>query len=86
MTVESKVRSYVLENYLFTDEQSELNSNDSFFEKGIIDSTGILEIILFLEEEFAIKVADHEMVPENLDSVTDIVNFIEKKVSLKVSA
>ena len=79
MTVESSIRNYVLENYLFTDDQSELDSNDSFFEKGIIDSTGILEIILFLEEEFAIKVVDHEMVPENLDSVTNLVNFIEKK-------
>lgn len=86
MSVESRVRSYVLENYLFTDDQSELDSNDSFLEKGIIDSTGILEIILFLEEEFAIKVADHEMVPEYLDSVVNIVSLIEKKTSLKETA
>ena len=79
MTIESSIRTYVLENYLFTDDQSELDSNDSFLEKGIIDSTGVLEIILFLEEEFAIKVADQEMVPDNLDSVSNIVNFIEKK-------
>ena len=83
MTVESKVRSYVLENYLFTDDQSELDSNDSFLEKGIIDSTGVLEIILFLEEEFAIKVEDHEMVPEYLDSVANIVNFLEKRQACK---
>jgi acyl carrier protein len=79
MTVESSIRSYVLENYLFTDDQSELNSDDSFLEKGIIDSTGVLEIILFLEEEFAVNVSPQEMVPENLDSVTNIVKFIEKK-------
>lgn len=79
MTIESKIRSYILENYLFTDDESELDSNDSFLEKGIIDSTGVLEIILFLEEEFTIKVADEEMVLENLDSVSNIVNFIEKK-------
>ncbi len=79
MAVESKVRTYVLENYLFTDDQSELDSNDSFLEKGLIDSTGILEIILFLEEEFAIQVTDQEMLPENLDSVANIVNFIAKK-------
>lgn len=83
MTIESSIRTYVLENYLFTDDQSELDSNDSFLEKGIIDSTGILEIILFLEEEFAIEVADQEMIPDNLDSVTNIVNFIGKKTKEK---
>ncbi|MCW8996713.1 MAG: acyl carrier protein [Psychromonas sp.] len=85
MMVESSIRSYVLENYLFTDDQSELDNNDSFLEKGIIDSTGVLEIILFLEEEFAIKVSAQEMVPDNLDSVTNIVKFVEKK-RLKDSA
>ncbi len=86
MTIESSIRTYILENYLFTDDQSELDSNDSFLEQGIIDSTGVLEIVLFLEEEFAIKVEDQEMVPENLDSVINIVNFIEKKTSLKETA
>lgn len=79
MSNEDKVRKYILENYLFTDDQSVLNSNDSFLDKGIIDSTGILEVIYFLEEEFGIKVEDDEMVPENLDSVNSIVNFIENK-------
>lgn len=83
MTTESCIRTYILENYLFTDDQSELDSNDSFLNKGIIDSTGVLEIILFLEEEFAIKVTDQEMIPDNLDSVTNIVNFIEKKTKEK---
>lgn len=83
MTTESSIRTYILENYLFTDDQSELDSNDSFLNKGIIDSTGVLEIILFLEEEFAIKVTDQEMIPDNLDSVTNIVNFIEKKTKEK---
>ena len=79
MMIESSIRTYVLENYLFTDDQSELDNNDSFLEKGIIDSTGVLEIILFLEEEFAIEVSADEMVPDNLDSVTNIVKFVEEK-------
>jgi len=79
MAVEQKVREYILENYLFTDDQSTLKNEDSFLEKGIIDSTGILEVIYFIEEDFAIKVSDEEMVPENLDSVNNIVKFIEKK-------
>ena len=79
MSVEDKVRNYILENYLFTDDQSELNNEDSFLEKGIIDSTGILEIIFFLEEEFGISVDDEEMIPENLDSVNNIIKYINSK-------
>lgn len=79
MSVEQQIRAYVLENYLFTDDQSALDSNDSFLEKGILDSTGILEVIYFLEDEFGIKVEDEEMVPENLDSVNRIVAYIHKK-------
>lgn len=77
--IASDVRTYVLENYLFTDEQSELNNCDSFLEKGFLDSTGVLEIILFLEEKYEIEVASSEMVPENLDSVNNIVKFVENK-------
>lgn len=79
MAIESKIRDFILENFLFTDDQSELNSNDSFLEKGIIDSTGILEVIYFIEDEFNIKVNDEEMIPEYLDSVDNITNFISRK-------
>lgn len=79
MSAEQKVRDYMLDNYLFTDDQSSLSNDDSFLDKGIIDSTGILEVIYFLEEEFSIQVEDEEMVPENFDSVNNIVKFIAKK-------
>lgn len=79
MSLEEKIRNYVLENYLFTDDQSALNSDDSFLEKGILDSTGILEVIYFIEDEFGISVEDEEMIPENLDSVSKIVKYIGTK-------
>jgi len=79
MSSEEKIRGFILENYLFTDDQSELNNDDSFLDQGILDSTGILEIIFFIEDEFGIKIKDDEMVPDNLDSVNRIVAFIEKK-------
>jgi len=78
-SIEAKIRDYILENYLFTDEQSELNSSDSFLDKGIIDSTGIMEVIMFLDEEFGVSVEDDEMIPENLDSVDNLVKFINSK-------
>ena len=80
MLIEQKLRKFVLENFLFTDEQSRLDSADSFMEKGIIDSTGIMEVIFFLEEEFGVKVKDEEMTPENLDSINNLVAFISNKL------
>lgn len=78
MSVESKLREYITTNFLFAD-GAQLANEDSFLDRGIIDSTGILEIIMFLEEEFGIKVADNEMLPENLDSIANIVRFVERK-------
>lgn len=82
MGTKEKIRRYVLENYLFTDDESALGDDDSFLEKGIIDSTGILEIIYFLEDEFGVTMSDDEMTPENLDSVSRIVAFVENKTAV----
>ena len=81
MSIEDKIRGYILENFLFTDDQSALSSTDSFLEKGLVDSTGILEIMTFIEDEYAFSVEDDEMIPENLDSVINIVKFIGKKTT-----
>ncbi len=79
--IRAKIRQNILENYLFTDDPSALNDADSFLEKGIIDSTGILELIYFMEDEFGIKVQDEEMIPENLDSVDNIIAFVARKLN-----
>jgi len=79
MNVESEqIRSYIVENFLFGDDKG-LDDTTSFLESGIIDSTGILELISFLEESFEMKVNDDELVPENLDSITNLVKFISMK-------
>jgi acyl carrier protein len=79
MSAEAKVREYILDNFLFTSDQNALSNEDSFMNKGIVDSTGMLEIIYFIEDEFEIGVDDEEMVPENLDSVNNIVEYIKRK-------
>ena len=73
-----KIRSYIVENFLFGDDKG-LNNATSFLESGIIDSTGILELISFIEETFSMKVTDDELVPENLDSIDNLVTFITCK-------
>ena len=77
--IKDKLRLYILENFLFTDDQSELNNEDSFMDQGIIDSTAILELIFFMGEEFSVKVEAEEMIPDNLDSINKIVSFVNKK-------
>jgi len=80
--VKEKVRTFIIENYLFGDDEG-LEDNNSFLDKGIIDSTGILELIDFISEEFSITVEDDEMIPENLDSIINVTTFIGKKSNLK---
>ena len=81
MDIKTKIRTYILENFLFSDDQSLLNDTDSFIETGIIDSTGIVEIITFLEDEFTIQVQPEEMIPDYLDSVDRITDFVTRKKS-----
>ncbi|MCX5844296.1 MAG: acyl carrier protein [Deltaproteobacteria bacterium] len=73
------VRQFIIENFLFG-EESKLEDDMSFLENGIIDSTGILELIAFLEETYNIKVEDEELIPENLDSLSNAAAFIETKM------
>lgn len=74
----NKVREFIVENFLFGDGAT-LNNDTSFLHEKIVDSTGILEIINFLEEHFSIKIEDEEMLPENLDSLNNIDAFLKKK-------
>jgi acyl carrier protein len=77
--IQKQVRDFVIENLLLGEEESEFSDTQSFLESGLIDSTGILEIIGFLEEQYAITIEDDEMVPENLDSVERIVVFLQNR-------
>jgi len=76
--VKARIKNFIIENFLFGDEEG-LNDQTSFLDAGIIDSTGILELVDFLDSEFSIKINDDEILPENLDSINYIINFLEKK-------
>ena len=76
--IESRIRAYILENLLFSNDGSELPNDASLLDRGIIDSTGVLEIVLFLEGEFGITIKASEMLPENFDSVDNMVRFVQR--------
>ena len=77
-TITHTLRQFVDENFLFGTETT-FADDDSLLEKGIIDSTGVLELIAFLESTFGITIADEELVPENLDSITHLTRFVAAK-------
>ncbi|WP_411035893.1 acyl carrier protein [Shinella sp. BYT-45] len=81
MTDETKaaIRSFIVENFLFGDDSQPLPADLSLIDNDLIDSTGILELVGFLEERFAIAVADADIVPANLDTIERIAGFIARK-------
>ena len=72
------IRTFVVENFLFGNNEN-LEDNTSFLDEGIIDSTGILELVSYLEEEFSITVEDEDLVPENLDSINNVTAYLQSK-------
>ena len=78
MDVLEMVKAYVVENFLFGDD-SRIGPKTDFLENGILDSTGVLELIGFLEEKFGIRVEDDEVVPNNMNSLEKITLYISKK-------
>ena len=79
MDVEREVREFVVKNFLYGDDNTGLKETDSFIDRGIIDSTGVLEIVNFLESRFEIALRDDELVPDNMNSLEKITHYISKK-------
>jgi acyl carrier protein len=82
--IASEVRCFVVDNFLFGDEQ-ELKTTQSFLEAAIIDSTGVLELVGFIEKRYAITVEDRELVPANLDSIDGVTRFVQRKLDARAN-
>ena len=77
--MEAELRAFLAENFLLGEELRGLPGSASLIEAGIIDSTGVLELVGFLEEAYEIEITDSELVPENLDSIDNVVRFVGAK-------
>ena len=77
--LKDKIRQFIIENFLFGQDDN-LKEETSFIDSGIVDSTGILELVSFLEEEFSISVEDEELIPENLDSIANVAAYLARKM------
>ena len=78
-SIATEIREFIVSNFLFGQQQP-LADDQSFLEGGIIDSTGVLELVAFLEQRYGIAVGDRELLPENLDSVQNATRFVSRKL------
>ena len=78
-TIESQLRAFIVENFLFGEDSRAIESSTSLIENDLVDSTGILELVAFMEERFGFKMEDGEIAPDNLDSIDRIVAYVKSK-------
>jgi acyl carrier protein len=81
-TIEQDIRAFVEDSFLIGQDPTAFSDDTSFLEKGIIDSTGVLELVSYLEQCYSIQVSDEELTPENLDSIRRVAGFVRRKVEL----
>lgn len=84
--VQRKVWRFIEDNFLFRDDGAKIDDGASLLELGLIDSTGILELVAFIESEFSLQMADDDIVPANLDSIKAIVSYVERKSAKQQAA
>lgn len=80
ITARGDIKNFIIDSFMFGQKDQTFSDSDSFMEKGIVDSTGILELTSFIEEKYEFAIEDDEMIPENLDSIENLVKFISKKL------
>lgn len=79
-TARTELKEFIIDSFMFGQKDQTFSDSDSFMEKGIVDSTGILELTSFVEEKYEIVIEDDEMTPDNLDSIDNLVQFVSKKL------
>ncbi len=84
--LEATIRNFVVQNFLYGDQTRPLGNDDSFLETGIVDSTGILELVGFLEKECGLTVLDTEIVPDHFDSIARLARYVHRKKNGNVHA
>lgn len=80
-TIEPTIRKFIADNFMYREGVSAISDEQSLLDLGLIDSTGVLELVAFLEKSFSIKVQDDEVLPDNLDSVQRISQFVQSKLA-----
>ena len=78
-TIKNSIRTFIIDSFLFGDTSQVIADDMSLIDNNLVDSTGVLELVFFLESTFGISVKDTEVIPQNLDSIGAMAAFIESK-------
>ncbi len=81
MQLKHEIRFFIIENFLYGQDDHGLRDDVSFLSNGLIDSTGVLELVSFVETRYGISVKDDELIPDNFDSIDNLSKFIRKKTN-----
>ena len=80
MALNDELRRFVIDNFMFGKPYEGFADDDSFIERGIIDSTAVMELVAFLEARYGIKLQDQDLIPDNLDSINSLARFVENRI------
>lgn len=80
--IKKEMKEFIINNYLLGSKDIQLNDNDSFLEKGIIDSIGVIELTNFIQDKYNIKIEVPEIIPDNLDTLNNLERYITKKLKI----
>lgn len=81
---ENTIRSFMAENFIIETDSAVLNADTSLTQSGVVDSMGVLELIMFIEQEYGITIPDEDTLPENLDSVSRIVSYVSRRLGASI--
>lgn len=80
--IQSQIKQYIAKNILFSDNGFTYSDDASFLEEGIVDSLGIMDLVLFIEQNFGLSVDDEDLIPDNFDSVNKLARYIQRRLSV----
>ena len=80
MSLNDELREFVIDNFMYGKPYKGFTDDDSFIERGIIDSTAVMELVAFLENRYRIKLLDQDLIPDNLDSINGLARFVQSRV------
>ena len=79
MEINVQIRDFIAKNLLFSDNGFQYDDDDSFLQEGIVDSVGVMDLVSFVEDNFKVEVSDHEIVPDNFDSINKLARYVRSK-------
>lgn len=80
-SIEQQLRKFLADNFILENQGADIDSEESLTQSGVLDSMGVLELIMYIEEEFGVRIPDEDTLPENLDSISRVVSYVSRRLT-----